>query len=483
MKTIRYTTLLIAAAIVISACKKDYLVQNPPTSIPVANAITTVNDLGDAVNGMYHAMTPDSLFGRDIPVLGDLMSDNCYISIVNSGRYLAENNFSFISNNSEALDIYGKGYFVILQANRIIAAQIPPGNASDVSQLKGEAYIVRALCYLQLVNFFGEPYTVAPTDMGVPVITTPTNPSNPYLKPARATVAAVYKQIISDLDSAYAIMPDGGTSLHPINSEYLSKYAAKAIESRAYLYEGDYTDAQAAALLVVNGGGYSLTPSNNLVAYWANPAPVADKTETIFELAQTETENDGFDALASIYSQGSSGYGDMLVTPELYSTYSSTDARQQLIIPGQRGGFNVWVNNKYSNSANQTDKDDIKIIRYAEVLLTLAESYNRNGDDADAKKYLNQLVEMRDPSFKGYTDTGAALLADIINERRKELAFEGLRYFDLTRLNVPIVRPQEQDSAPSIGLIPVGDYRRLLPIPKAEVDANPNTKQNPGYLN
>ena len=93
--------------------------------------------------------------------------------------------------------------------------------------------------------------------------------------------------------------------------------------------------------------------------------------------------------------------------------------------PANRGGFNVWVNNKYSNSANQVDKDDIKIIRYAEVLLTLAESYNRNGDDADAKKYLNQLVEMRDPSFKGYTDTGAVLLADIINERRKELAFEG----------------------------------------------------------
>jgi hypothetical protein len=167
----------------------------------------------------------------------------------------------------------------------------------------------------------------------------------------------------------------------------------------------------------------------------------------------------------------------------LYSTYTDTDVRKQLIIPGVRGGFNVWVNNKYPNSANQTDKDDIKIIRYAEVLLTLAESYNRNGDDADAKKYLDELIEKRDPGFKGNNHTGAALLTDIINERRKELAFEGLRFFDLTRLNVAIVRPQEQDSAPSIALIPIGDYRRILPIPKAEVDANPNTVQNPGYLN
>ena len=136
-----------------------------------------------------------------------------------------------------------------------------------------------------------------------------------------------------------------------------------------------------------------------------------------------------------------------------------------------------------TNSSNQIDKDDIKIIRYAEVLLTLAEGYARTGDQPDALKYLNEVAETRDPKFKGYTDSGTTLINDIINERRKELCFEGLRFFDLTRINVPIVRPQEQDSAPSIGLIPVGYYKRILPIPKAEVDANPNTVQNPGYLN
>jgi len=402
---------------------------------------------------------------------------------VNSGRYLAENNYSYVSTNGEAADIYSGAYAVILQANRIIAAKISNsgGSASDVNELKGEAYIVRALNYLELVNFFGQPYTVSPSSPGVPIVTAPTNPNSPYIKPARATVSAVYAQIISDLDSAYAIMPAGGTSLHPTDSEYLCKYAAKAIESRAYLYKGDYANAEAAALLVVSQGGYTLTPASNLVSYWANPGPVTNLTETIFELAQTETENDGFDALSAIYSQD--GYGDLLVTPNLDSTYSATDVRGQLIIPGVRGGFNVFVNNKYSNLENQIDKDDIKIIRYAEVLLTLAEGYARTGDQADAKKYLNMVAETRDPSFTGYTDSGAQLITDILNERRKELDCEGLRFFDLTRTNVPIVRPQEVDSAPSIGLIPVGYYKRILPIPKAEVDANPNTVQNPGYLN
>ena len=141
----------------------------------------------------------------------------------------------------------------------------------------------------------------------------------------------------------------------------------------------------------------------------------------------------------------------------------------------------MLANNKYSNLANPSDQDDIKIIRYAEVLLTLAEAYARNGDPVNAKLYLNQLAEARDPSFAGYTSTGAQLITDILTERRKELAFEGLRYFDLTRLNLVINRPQVAQSAPSIATVAVGNTRRILPIPQKEIDVNPNTKQNPGY--
>jgi starch-binding outer membrane protein, SusD/RagB family len=298
-------------------------------------------------------------------------------------------------------------------------------------------------------------------------------------KPARAKVSEVYAKIISDLDSAYNIMPAAGTSLHAATSEYLSKFAAKAIEARAYLYMGDYPNAQAAALLVVQSSTYTLTDAGSLLAYWANPAPVSDGTETIFELAQTTANNNGFDELASIYSQD--GYGDLLVTPDLFNLYSATDARQGLIIQGNRKGTDVLVNNKYSNLGNATDQDDIKIIRYAEVLVTLAEAYARNGDAVNARLYLNQLAVARDPSFAGYTSTGAQLITDILTERRKELAFEGLRYFDLTRLNLVINRPQVSQSAPSIATVAVGNTKRILPIPQAEIDVNPNTKQNPGY--
>jgi hypothetical protein len=483
MKMTKYIYLLFAVSLVMGSCKKDFLVRNPPTAVPIAKAIVTEKDLADAVNGMYESMALFSSYGantfaRDIPVLGDLLADNVYVSRANSGRYLSENNYSFISTNGEAADIYSRGYYTILQTNRIITASVKPSD--NVSQLKGEAYIVRALNYLELVNFFGQPYTVAPDDPGVPIILTPTDPNNPYITPARAKVSAVYTQIISDLDSAYLIMPDAGTTLHAINSEYLARYAAKAIEARAYLYKGDYANAKKAALLVVQNGGYSLTPADNLLAYWANPAPQANKTETIFELAETSTINNGTDQLAAIYSQ--SGYGDLLVTPDLYNSYSSTDVRKQLILTGKRAGNKALINNKYSNLLNTTDQDDIKVIRYAEVLLTLAESYAQTADDADALTYVNQVAKIRDPGFKGYKSSDQTLINDIVNERRKELAFEGLRFFDLTRLNLDIVRPQLESSAPSIGEVPVGSNKRILPIPQAEIDANPGTTQNPGYL-
>jgi hypothetical protein len=128
MKISKYTSIIFALGTVLFSCKKSYLVQNPPNAVAIASAIKTPNDMADAVNGMYSAMSSNISFGRDIPVLGDLLADNVYISSQNSGRYLSENNYTYTAANGEAADIYSRGYYSILQANRIIAA---PLAASD----------------------------------------------------------------------------------------------------------------------------------------------------------------------------------------------------------------------------------------------------------------------------------------------------------------------------------------------------------------
>ena len=477
MQTKNYLYFALAGLLLMTSCKKSFLNQPPPNAVPINQSIETDNDLADAVNGMYVDMKVYEFFGRDCPVLGDLLADNTYVSSTNSGRYLVESNYSFIATTGEASDMWDYGYASILQANRIINCGLPADSNSN--ELRGEAYIARALMYLELVNYYATPYTVSSTALGVPLVTVSTAVTGGFLKPARSTVADVYKQVISDLDSAYLIMPVSSTTLHPISSDYLCKWAAKAIEARAYLYEGDYANARDAALIVVQQGGYTLAASGSAFAsYWASPDAVSNKLETIFELNMNGSSNNGFNGLDAIYDPG--GYGDILATDSLYNDYSATDYRRALMIPATRGGYNVHQVNKYPNIAN-SDRDEVKIIRYAEVLLTLAEGYAQTGDEPDALIYLNLLVQQRDPSFGGYASSGAQLISDILNERRKEMAFEGLRWFDLMRTNQVVNRPVEAGSYPSYPTVSLTDIRRLFPIPQNELTANPNMVQNPGY--
>ena len=113
----------------------------------------------------------------------------------------------------------------------------------------------------------------------------------------------------------------------------------------------------------------------------------------------------------------------------------------------------------------------------------LAEAYYRTNDETNARLYLNMVAKQRVPSFAGYTSTGTQLLNDIILERRKELAFEGMRYLDLLRLNRDVVRVNINNNYVGITplTLPVSNFRRIFPIPQNEIDANPNIAQNTGY--
>jgi len=469
-----YKYILLAVAAFLASCSKDFLNEEPSTTVSVETAINTENDMLDATNGLYIAMRGSSFLGRDAAVLGDLLADNTYLSASNSGRFVTQNNYTFLATTSEPANIWSQGYYSILQANRIIGTNL---TASDnVKQLKGEAYALRALAYLTLVNYFGTPYNVNPAAAGVPIVTISTHITGAYTKPARNTVAEVYSKIISDLDSAYLLMPTT-TSIHTQSSNYITKYAAKAIESRAYLYKGDYANARDAALLVVNNGGYSLASG---ATYWAASAAITNKVETILEFNATSSSNNGTNSLDYIYNQ--IGYGDLLVTDETYGLYTASDWRRSVITTATRASNSVYVVNKYQNVASASDRDEIKVIRYAEVLLTLAESYARLGDETNALVYLNRVAQSRDTSLAAYTYSGTTLINAILTERRKELAFEGLRLFDLLRTNSVISRQNMGVKAYSYyTTVAITDFRRLQPIPSAEVGANPNISQNQGY--
>ncbi|MBD2700964.1 RagB/SusD family nutrient uptake outer membrane protein [Spirosoma sp. BT702] len=465
MKNTKISLALLSSLFWLGSCQSSFLDVKPYDSLPVNSALTNENDMGSAVNGMYSGLRSSFLYGRTVPFVGDLLADNVYISSSNSGRYITQNTYQVNAQNADLLNTWTQAYAVILRANNIINATLT-GKAT-INQFKGEALTVRALMNWEMVRMFAKPYAVDQNGPGVPLVMT----YDVNLRPARNTVKEVYAQIQKDLTDAMPLLTISK------NSSLVTKYVARALQAKVYLYQQDYANALTAAQDVITNGGYTLATAANLNAYWNNPTPVTTKLETIFEISADGVNNAGFDALANMYNQ--SGYGDGLATNDLYNLYTDTDARKALIVKGKRAGVDALIVNKYQNVQNTSEKDDIKILRYADVILIAAEASARTGKATDALTLLNQVAQRRDPSFKGYSSTGDGLISDIITERRKELAFEGDRFNDLNRLGLDLKRNDQYPSAARS--IPATDSRRVAPIPQSELDANQSIKQNSGY--
>lgn len=455
----------------LTSCKKDFLDLRPYDSVGSDVAISNVSDMKAALSGAYANLGSVNLYGRTIPLFADLLADNVYISTVNSNRYLDFFQVNYTVTNGNAQGVWESAYSTILRANNVINS--PLQGTEEIEQIRGEALSIRALMYFELARHFAKPYTVDANALGVPIILD----YNPTLKPPRNTLKEVYAQIESDLNKAIEILTVEKSS------GFFTKYAAKALLARVYEYKGDWPNALSTAEDVINNSGYSLLKLNEVLPFWKNNKDRNDKKEVLFEVVFDANNNAGNSSLPYFYDQN--GYGDALATESFYNTYSNTDVRKNLIIVGSTTrGANAKVVNKFPN-AGSPDKDEYKVIRMSEVYLIAAEAAYQTGNEPLARTYLNAVAKERDPAFAGYTSSGAALLADILLERRKELAFEGHRYWDLARYNMDVVRVNLAGNYPgNVPLVIAADnFRRIFPIPQAELDANPSIReqQNPGY--
>jgi len=465
MKRITIKNMIVTTVLFLSlaSCEKSFLELKPPTSLTPEFALATEADLQVALRGAYAGLKSTALYGRSLMVLGDMMADNTYQSALNTNRYTNFNLYNYLVTDGDVAGLWNASYSVILRANNIINS--PIADNANIQQIKGEAYAIRALAYFNLVRYFGSPYTADPSKLGVPIITT----YQADLKPERAKIADVYTLINKDLTEAFTLMTKF------TNSSQFSKYSAKALQAKVYLAMGDKTNAKTAALDVITNSGFTAISSAAHTGYWAGVAPRTDKVETLLEISFDAVANNAFDALSYIYLQ-SGNYGDMLCSSELYDLFETADIRKSLYATGTRGGLASVFVNKYGSFTG--DHSDTKVIRMSEMYLIAAEaSYPSN--TADALKYVNEVTSRRGAT--AIASSGSALLEDIITERRKELAFEGERYLDMQRLQRNIARSKNYPAAALS--IDFTNYRRIMPIPQGELDANPSIKsqQNPGW--
>lgn len=467
IKIFKYKLMIVvfsATLIFTSSCKKDFIERLPFTSLTPEQALGTESDLQVALRGAYAGLRATDLFSRSVPVFGDLLADNAYVSFTNSGRYIQFNNYTFTVADGNITGFWRAAYNTILRANNVINSSLT--GTPNIDQYKGEARAIRALCYFYLVRYFARPYTDNPDGPGVPIVLK----FDPTATPGRSTVKEVYTQILEDLTQAFNLITQS------VNSTQFSKYAARGLQAKVYLNMGDLANAKTAALDVISNSGYSVVTAANYLSYWTTLTPRTDKLETLFEVSSDITSSAGFDALANIYNQA--GYGDLLMSDDFYTLFDPSDIRRSLYTQGSRGGIpSIFVNNKYPGTFG-TEISDTKILRMSEMYLIAAEA-SLPGNEADALTYVNFITSRRNAPL--ITSTGTQLFEDIITERRKELAFEGDRFLDLNRLQRDIVRSSNFPA--SARNIPYSNFRRIFPIPQAEFDANPGIQgqQNPGY--
>ena len=457
-----YITLGLVAGIAMTSCS-DFLDKEPSTALPVDEAITSVEDLQYALNGVTYYLTVNQMsYPSEFGVYADLLT-NEFTVVDNYGHSSPISYYTITKFDELATNPYEVFYKSIANANK--ALETSAGMTGDeVMNLQGQLYAWRGLLHFDLARLYAHiPSTVANTsapNSGIPLAD---QVFDPEYKPTRATLAETYNMVISDLTQAINMLDDNN------GVGYMNKWAAQALRARAYLYMGDYANALADANAVINSGNYTLYTPANYVSVWGSEGT----SESILELLITSTYNVQRYSLG--YYTDESGYPEVGLNPAgnlfTYLVDHPEDIRSTMIkdqtnsstAPGYYpakypGRGSLYVNNP-------------KIIRLSEVYLIAAEASFHLTGGAAAAPFINEIEKNR---VEGYTDVESVTIDDIIFEYTKELFAENQIAFAYWRNGKSVTNQQGE-------LIPASHQRAILPIPQREIDMNSALEQNDGY--
>lgn len=463
MKSIKNSIILLIAACFFSSCEKQ-LNQNNPVTFSDANAYRTIEDVQLGVNGA---------FGRYAAVVTDiyknsLTSDEAKIGEDNGGSGQIAFRFQYHADNAETTAGYYEYYSLIEQVNRVLphVGTVTGGNVDRKNELTADLLGLRALGHFGLLQSFSNNYN--PSGLGVPVMTE-ASVGDINGKPARNTMGEVMAQIEEDLTRAKALLPEA-TSTN-FSDTVLNKLNITAYQARIALYKGDYDAAIAFASEVINSGLVPLTNGSDYQDIWQD----LSFSESLFRVRLIQST-----ALGGLYT-GPGTSAIIAPSDKLTNSYDAADIRATTFI-GISGSGHRYVK-KHASSSRGPSIVDIKACRTSEMYLIRAEAYAKKAspDLAAGAADLNLLRQNR---IFGYVDetfsSANALITAVLQERFKELCFEGTRFYDLKRNNLPVDR-DASDASPAWQTLAAGSPLFVYPISLDAVKANPNLVQNPGY--
>lgn len=472
MKKTIIAALLILTVGTFSSCE-DFLIEEPVLKQSNELTFSTYAGLNAAGEALYSMMQSASWYDGQFILQSELRAGNAKnpVSLPGSGRYRNDTQWNYTASSTSSLWSYA--YYTISWANNIInnlnGKSENNVTKQDWDNLKAEALFMRALCHFDLVITYAQPYTSDPNSLGVPVILVTENGL-----PKRNTVKEVYDQVVEDLIAAEGLISDSFTRSDVSDAAAMvSKSAIQALLSRVYLYMGEWQKSADYATKVINSGKYSLVDAADYVSMWsAQAAPKGG--EIIFEVFGSNKneywDESGWTHLPYITGMGEEGSEDICATSDLFNLFEASDVRKTLFYKNENDNMVSKYHGKEGGIPRQVN---VPILRLAEMYLNRAEAILNGAaiSGATARGDMEAIANKR----------GATVPAqpNIFEERRKELFFEGHIVYDYARTGTPLVRT-DFDGVNNKD-VPFPNYRWAMPIPKREMDANPNMVQNPGY--
>ncbi len=456
---------LLPAIMVVFAC--DDLALEPHDAVSNDAYFSQIGDFRAAIVGVYDQLALADYYGRSVHLMSDIMGEDVKQNgSANRYQEFADFEGQVVTGHGYETELWAEGYEGINMLNSIINSDFEPtaGVSAEFNQIVGEAYAIRGLIFFDLVKMYAQHYTFSggASHPGVPIVLQ----SDVTSLPSRNTVAEVYAQVVSDLNTGISMMTQTRRGAF-----MMTKEAAQALLSRVYLYMEDWSNAESMASTVINSGKFSLVEGQAYVDQFRT----GGSSEAIFEIQNTDTDNRGSDSLGGMYR--ASGYGDYLPAKDLLNLINPGDIRMQMYVTDSNL-TGIYASQRVNKWPTQQNTDNIPVIRLSEVYLNRAEARARQGQAAAAQADLNLIRQRGLASAPAVTATGQALIDEILVERRIELGFEGHRIHDLMRNKMDIVRV---DVTGDVANMAYPCNFCVLPIPQPETDTNPNITQNAGY--
>lgn len=461
-KSIKLLALVVVGLFLSTGCE-GFLETEDTTAISPETAQENIEGIEAILTSVYNRTQSQYRYGREITITPDILADNTAQHPITSGR----GDSYAINTPGSHISFWNTAYLTINETNYVIeGADITEGVPQETrDRIKGEALFQRGFAYFDLARTYGyEPgrevngwnqsaiiRTEATRDVG-----------DADLRP-RSTNVEVYERARLDLEEALSLLQSDDRGV------YFANYAAtNGMLARLHLYLENWQEAITYAEEAINASGVELVSSeSDFIANTFNEVP---NPESIFELSIDPVEESLGSNVGLCPWTNPQHWFDIMPSQNLLDIYDPSDYRNNWFAVAD-DGYPYTL--KWDCSTGPFD-DNIPLIRLPEMYLIQAEAYAELNDLENAISTLGELQATR-----GITPFTSAnkdeIIAEIMVERRRELNFEGHRWYDLKRRGMDIPKQEGAET------VPYSDFRILSVISSDEVDNNPDLDQNPGY--